>query len=610
MHTIGLLLVLLSAAVRPAVDDPDTVVVQKVEFRGNRTFNAILLRTVIANRDRSFTEITGVARSDGFPFDEAEVRRDAIRLQRFHQRRGFPEAEVRGEIRAGSSPDRRIVRFTIREGPPVMVSGVDLHWTDPDEGASIEAERTFRRLRNRQPLRPGQRLETIALPEVEGRFRTGLQDLGYAFAEVEVRADSTRIQVLLDPGPMGYLDTIRVDGHVSVTPGLVRRESGLVRGHRFKQADLGLAQQELFNHHLFRFATVSVPPQERDSTVDLVIRVREHPMRSVTATLGLGSEEYLRGHVTWTHRNPFGNAHSFSVSARASFLEQRVNVDYLIPYVFNTRSSFLVSPFAQRLNEEAFVLYRGGASNSVLYRFSQRMAGSLTYELTRNEEFLKSTNQALRDSTLLYNQSSLQLSGYYQESPFERNDGWAVRPYLENAGLFGLGTVGFQKASLDVRRYVNVSRAIQLAFRVETGVLFADELDRLPANVRYYLGGTNSVRGYDRWQLGPKRAGENGLVPEGGRAMFGFNTEWRQDISGLLNGFGVSVFFDGGQVWRRTTEADVSGLAYATGAGIRYSSPIGPIRMDVGYKLNPTRTDLDTAFLGRWGLHFSIGQAF
>lgn len=610
MHLFALALIALSVVARPTAAEPEQTVVQRVEFRGNTTFNAIVMRTVIANRDRSFAEAVGFGERDGFPFDEADVRRDAIRIQRYYQRRGFPDVSVTSDVRQGRTSRQRIIRFTITEGEPIMVSEVVLHWSDPLQGSRIEAERAFQSVRKRQPLQPGNRLESISLPETEGRFRNALQNLGYAFARVSVSTDSSRVRVILAPGPMAYIDSVRVDGHRSVTAGLVRRESGLSRGDRFSQARLGQAQQELFNHHLFRFATVSVPPQPPDSTVDLVIRVREQPLRSVTAALGVGSEEYLRGNATWTHRNPFGNAHTVSVSTRASFLEQRVNADYLIPYVFNTKSSFLFSPFAQRVDEKGYVLYRGGASNSFLYRYSQRLAGTLTYELTRNEEFLKSATLTLKDSTLLYNQSSMQLTANYQPSPFERNEGWSVRPYAEHSGLFGLGTVAFQKASLDIRRYLNPTSAIQLAFRAETGVIFAEELDRLPANVRYYLGGTNSVRGYDRWQLGPKRRSENGLVPEGGRAMIGFNTEWRQDLSGVLNGFGLNLFLDGGQVWRRPRDADVDDLAYAAGAGIRYSTPVGPIRLDVGYKLNPTQSDLDTAYLGRWGLHLSIGQAF
>jgi len=610
MRLFSLALIALSVVARPTATEPKQTVVQRVEFRGNIAFSAMLLRTVVANRDRSFAEAVGFGERDGFPFDESDVRRDAIRIQRYYQRRGFPDVSVTTSVRQGRTSWQRIIRFTIAEGDPVVVSEVVLQWSDPRQGSQIEAERAFNSVLNRQPLQPGKRLESITLPETEGQFRNALQNLGYAFAHVSVSTETSRIRVDLVPGPLATIDSIRVDGHRSVTAGLVRRESGLTRGDRFSQARLGQAQQELFNHHLFRFATVSVPPQEPDSTVNLVIRVREQPLRSVTATLGLGSEEYLRGNATWTHRNPFGNAHTISLSARASFLEQRVNADYLIPYVFNTKSSFLFSPFAQRVDEKGYILYRGGASNRFLYRYNPRLAGSLTYELTRNEEFLKSATITLKDSTLLYNLSSLQLTANYQPSPFERNEGWSVRPYAEHSGLFGLGTVAFQKASLDVRRYINPTDAIQLAFRVESGFIFTDDLDRLPANVRYYLGGTNSVRGYDRWQLGPKRRSDNGLVPEGGRAMFAFNAEWRQDLSGVLNGFGLNLFLDGGQVWRRPQDTDIDDLAYAAGAGIRYSTPIGPIRLDVGYKLNPTQSDLNTAYLGRWGLHLSIGQAF
>lgn len=586
------------------------VVVRSVEFRGNETFGGLALRGVIANRERTLSERLAFWAKTGYEFDELEVRRDAIRIQRYYHRRGFPNATVVAHVRDGNQDWQKRIRFVISEGDPVLVEVVDLVWTDSLAAADIQNQRAFRRALNRAPLRVGRRMEPILLADTEGLFTSTLQNLGHAFAAVRAKSDSTRLVITLDPGPVTYLDSIRVEGNVSVTPDLVRRESGLATGDRFYQRAIGRAQQEIYSHHLFRFVTVSVPEQPRDTTVNLVIRVRERPLRSIKTTVGLGNEELLRGNASWTHRNPFGNAHSLTVSARASFIEQRVNVDYLFPYIFNTRSSFLIAPFAQRLDEPGFTLVRLGATNNFLYRYSQNLVGSVAYEITRNEEFLKTTTRILRDSTQFYDQSALQLSGYYQESPAERSQGWSIRPFFEHSGVLGLGTINYQRASVDVRRYFNLSQSSQLAVRVETGALFASELDRIPANVRYYAGGTNNVRGYDRWQLGPKRANADGLVPDGGRGMLIFNTEWRQDISGLLNGFGVNVFFDGGQVWRLLSEYGVSDLNYATGAGVRYSSPLGPVRVDVGYKLNPSRTDLDTATFGRWGIHFSIGQAF
>lgn len=611
---VGLLLVGQSALL--AQEDSRHLRIRNVEFRGNSAFPDIVLRSVVANRNRSLTERFGLSKEKGFHFDEAEIRRDVIRLQRYYQRRGFPKAFVSVDILPAKHDDQRDLRFIITEGEPAMIGSMRVVWSPDADSVGLTSQRAFRRALARNPLREGERYESILTADAEGLIRNTLQNLGYAFVTADVSGtmdtSKTVAEVVLrvDPGPRTVIDSIQVVGEASVSKALIRRESGIARGDVYSQRALGRAQQEIFSHHLFRFVTVSVPEQARDSTVNLFIRVREHPLRSVRAQAGFGNEEYLRANLSWTHRNPFGNAHSFSSSVRASFLEQRINVDYLIPYVYNTSSSFLISPFAQRLNESSYLLLRMGANNTFLYRYSQNLVGTVSYEFTRNEEFLKSTERVLRDSTQLYDLSALQLSGYYQRLIVERSEGWAIRPFLEFSGLFGLGTLTYQKLSLDVRRYLTVSSGSQIALRIDTGLLLGDTGDVVPANIRFYAGGTNSVRGYDRWQLGPKRATDGGLVPDGGRAAFTFNTELRKDASNVIQGLSLNAFFDGGNVWRQIDDATPQDVRYAIGGGVGYASFLGPIRLDVGYKLNPSPQDLDTALLGRWGLHLSIGQTF
>jgi outer membrane protein assembly complex protein YaeT len=611
---VGLLLVGQSALL--AQEDSRHLRIRNVEFSGNRTFPDIVLRSVVANRNRSLTERFRLSKDTGFHFDEAEIRRDVIRLQRYYQRRGFPAATVSVDIRPAKKDHQRDLHFIITEGKPVMIDSFAVRWAPSSDSTRLETQRAFRRALTQNPLRPDKRYEPILTADAEGLFKNTLQNLGYAFATVDVNGmmDSTKtlakVVMDVDPGPFTVIDSIHVEGEISVRKSLIRRESGISPGDVYSQRALGRAQQEIFSHHLFRFVTVSVPEQPRDSTVNLFIRVREHPLRSVRAQAGFGNEEYLRGNLSWTHRNPFGNAHSFSSSVRASFLEQRINVDYIIPYVYNTSSSFLISPFAQRLNESNYLLIRMGANNTFLYRYSQNLVGTVSYEFTRNEEFLKSTERVLRDSTQLYDLSALQLSGYYQRLQVERSEGWAIRPFLEFSGLFNLGTLTYQKFSLDLRRYLTVSSGSQIALRIDTGVLLGGTSDLIPANIRFYAGGTNSVRGYDRWQLGPRRSTEGGLVPDGGRAAFTFNTEYRKDASNVIQGLSINTFFDGGNVWRQIDQADPQDVRYSVGVGVGYASFLGPIRMDVGYKLNPSRQEIDTALLGRWGLHLSIGQAF
>jgi len=197
-----------------------------------------------------------------------------------------------------------------------------------------------------------------------------------------------------------------------------------------------------------------------------------------------------------------------------------------------------------------------------------------------------------------------------------------VQPYAEVSGLFGLATFSFQKFSIDVRRYTDLTESTMLAARAQAGVLFNVPTDSLPNKIRYYLGGTNSVRGWSRHQLGPKRAltdstGFKEYIAIGGRSQFSFNLEVRQDLNFLFKGFGMAIFLDGGQVWGSFRRMNRRPIQFGAGGGFRYKSPIGPVRVDVGYKLNPTDKDLNKyqgqdygSAWDRIGIHLSIGQAF
>lgn len=104
-------------------------------------------------------------------------------------------------------------------------------------------------------------------------------------------------------------------------------------------------------------------------------------------------------------------------------------------------------------------------------------------------------------------------------------------------------------------------------------------------------------------------------VPLGGKSTLGFSVELRQNLESFLKGIGVVAFLDGGQVWEDSPDFDSRSLQFGAGGGLRYRSPIGPIGIDIGFKLNPSDEDLGiypgVVQKGRnWRIHFSIGQAF
>ncbi|WP_158278602.1 BamA/OMP85 family outer membrane protein [Rhodohalobacter mucosus] len=604
-------------------------VVWKLGFEGNETYSSMVLKEIIATDNPGFIEKI-LGKHGAYVLSENELRRDQIRIRRYYERRGFIQVQVDYEVSSLKRDWRKRVTFRITEGSPLMIRNsrivIDADSTIAEE---IRAARDFERAEQRHDFREGMRYQSLRTADTEGLFLLMLENQGFAWPEVDIEtaidsvANRADVTITARPNQKTYFSEIRIEQNLSVPDRVLLRETDIREGEVYSRDKMQEGQRQIFNHHLFRFATINLPEQPRDSTLEVLFRVREHPLRSVQATIGFGREEYLRGQLEWRHRNITGRGHRFGINGRGSFIEQRLTTGFLFPYVFNPKSSNVATVFGVHKLEPSFELFQAGFNNSLIYELRRSVTASATYEFSINEELSRDPDVSLPDTVLNYNVSSLTISGYYSEGLTRDPRGWVIQPFLESSGLFGEGTFSFQKLSLDVRRYTRLSRSTTLATRISTGKIFYSGQRTLPSNILFFTGGTNSVRGWNRQRLGPARPAfrDDGsfreYVPTGGRAQMIFNIEVRQQLSGFLPKVGIAAFLDGGQIWADATSLDERPIQFGTGGGIRYQSPIGPIRVDIGYKLNPTDEDLNiyegTDFGSRWsriGIHFSIGQAF
>ena len=613
-----------------------------VDIRGNKTFSDIHIKNQIATEGYTFLEKLKFWRRSRHQMNDIEIRKDVIRIRDFYNQHGFPNAKVHYRIESKSKKWKKKVVFFIDEGSPIRIKNISFNVSGkPHYQKVIMNSPKFMRVRRQSKYQVGRRYATILKSQVKGQYTQVLKNLGFAYANVTLSAAvdtaklSANLTVNIDPGPRTYINNISVEGAKTVSDHYVIRESGLHKGEQFSLKALRNAQQQIFNHPLFQFVTINIPEQPKDSTINLRMQVRESPLRTVRASVGFGTEDYLRGQLSWTDRNALGHAHKFTISGKASFTQQSLNLNYLFPYAFNRKSSFVISPLAEHLLEPSYELYSVGITNSFIYQYSRHITGSVSYQFTRNNENSPLSNAQLPDTTQSYNLSSLQFSGFYNQAAGRRSPiGWSVQPYAEISGIFGSATYQFEKLSLEVRRFTHLTKTTTLATRLQGGRIFASHVDSLPHNIRFYVGGTNSVRGWYRDELGPKRVVTNSVkdstgnvlpdtsafkkyVPEGGRTFFAFNFEIRQAIDALVRGFGLAAFLDGGQVWKNSVNLNARPVQFAAGGGIRYSSPIGPVRLYVGYKLNPTDKDLNRYRGHNYGnawnriaIHISVGRAF
>jgi len=636
-------ILLLQSTVLFAQKEPKPARIWKVNFEGNTTYENMVINKFIANESPSAWKKLTFFNEKGYYVSETEIKRDVIRIQRFYNKRGFSDVKVSYRLEDGSPSWRKTLIFYIVEGKPILVESVNVEIdTSPQDSLLIAGDDNFQRVLRRASFRKNNRFETVEIPETEGDISQALRNLGFAYAETKISAEVDSLKGLatvdmqLTTGPRARFDSILVEGESTLPEKYIARETGLTQGVYYNEKDLREAQRELFNHHLFRFAIVSVPEQPQDTTLNVLIRVKEMPLRSVQFKAGLGNFDRVeppidpkngyrlfRGEIVWIYRNVRQKGERFRTSLRVSGFEQNFGFDYLFPYLFNTKSSFITTPFIQHKIENSYEILRGGLTNNFIYEHSQNLTSSFGYEFSNNQEVSRKIKTTLPDSVLNYNVSSFRLNAYYTKGLKGDREGWVVQPYAEISGTLNESSFQFQKLSLDVRRYFEVNSALILATRVSGGGIFSAERDSLPQDIRFFTGGTNSVRGWSRQNLGPKEAITDSLgafqsyVSTGGNAFFNFNIEFRQRLDAMLKGFGVAAFFDGGQVWKSLSAIDTGSLQFGTGAGIRYKSPIGPIRLDIAYKINPTKQDLNIyngnnygSNWNRWGFHLSIGQAF
>jgi outer membrane protein assembly factor BamA len=179
------------------------------------------------------------------------------------------------------------------------------------------------------------------------------------------------------------------------------------------------------------------------------------------------------------------------------------------------------------------------------------------------------------------------------------SQGETLNVSLDQSGTHWGGRYRFYRLTGEGKKYWPIGWETIFALRLKLG--FADALGaekNLPLSERFYSGGEKSVRGYGRRRLGPKSSADD---PIGGLSLLEGSLELRRPLWQALGG---ALFVDFGEVSRRTFDVPVDQLKFAAGFGLSYATPVGPVRVDLGFPFSPPRGDQP------FQVHFSIGAYF
>jgi outer membrane protein assembly complex protein YaeT len=618
---VGLSAVLACAMASPSTSfaQPNGVRIDSLEFRGVESVDESRIRRILATRESSRWPW-----GEEHFFDPRAFETDLIRIEAFYIERGFPEARVTSfDVRF--SPDRTHVELEVgvEEGQPALAESVVLTGFEPLPEAAL------RNLRRRMPLQPGVRLDRQFLLESQRLAIVALGDAGYPFAEVRVFErviEPLRVDVTLqaEAGPRAFFGPITIVGNRAVDDGVIRRQLLFRPGEPYRRETLRDSQRKLTELGLFEFANVTLEQQEEPTAeVPVVVTVSEGPQRRVEFGVGYGTEERARGEARLRHVNFLGGARMAGVHAKLSSLEQGVQLNFREPYFLRPDLSLTIEGRGWYADEPIYRALSRGGRVAVAYRYSPRT--QFRVSLLSEFESSRVTAAALEDPTIrddliamgfdprtgvqdgTLSALMLDVMTKATDSLLNPTRGYTASIHLEQAGNWFPGTFNYYNVLGEVRHYVSPVWRLVFANRVRFGSI---EPVTAPGDVpffkRYFLGGSTSLRGWGRFQIGPLSGAG---LPIGGHTMFEASSEVRFPAFG---GLGVVLFVDAGNVWAGSWDFDFGDLRYAAGPGLRYDTPVGPIRVDLGYQLTPiggllVNGEPETR---RWRIHFSIGQAF
>ncbi len=590
--------------------------ISKINFKGNQTFSSteLMILMELSQKKHFVTRLfSGAAESSRY--SEYVLQRDLNRIINFYKTEGFLHAKIDSfhlDFKENEADDgySGIVKVDIflTEGEPVFIDRVQLmihkHEFDANNGFS----HILRLLKKEARRLTKKRFRDQDLIKLKSNIINAFNNRGYPFASVAPDAvldpaeNAVTVKMLISPGQLVTFGEVEIIGNKKVTTSLIRKQLTIKPGRKYQIKRIRKSRQQVYNLGVFSIVTFKILTEKmQNNSLPVQVIVKEAPRLTTRFGAGWGRDDRFRGFFEQSQLGFLGGARKQRLFVKHSFREP-VTIDWemIQPAVWGPRNNLSIKPFYRRQREESFDAERIGQMASLFRIMAGYTRGSLAYTLER-------VRTQFQDFDELYTKSSVTMHIYRDNAKpmFTPNRGMYSSVIFTLSGL-GFNSRTFGKIQLEAKRYREVFSRVVFAYKARAGYGFVYGKNReFPQEELFYAGGSTSVRGWYRSRLGPYFPGTT--KPRGGVNLFEGSTEVRFPV---WKEFGAVIFLDFGNVWNDKysdilKNNDEHKIRFAAGLGLRYLTPIGPIRFDFGREVfNTSGNNREIAF------HISIGQAF
>lgn len=539
-------------------------------------------------------------------YDETLLDEDKKSIQALYAGKGYYQAAVTSDVRPEPSGKTVRIRIFIDEGRQAAVESVEILFSPPvARPVSAGAAKALR-------LRTGSPFYMQAYQDSKRGIEEYLGNYGFPDAKASGQAVVNRdtmksaITLSVDTGAFQRFGPVTVEGLKQVRENDVMREVIFQPGEVFSADKLFQSQRNIYNLGVFNSVTIDSTDRSGKGVIPVKVSVSEAEKRRLVLGVGYGTEDNFRARASWSRLYFLNRVSTLDISLRYSSLLWSGDVVYTQPY-FMAPGTSLTGRFGY--DREFFISYSNERVSSQV-----RAARRLLPYLQGYAGYSLELDRPVSGAPLLMETLRAQNPGdYYFISAMMFGIDWGtVRETLDPRQGVTLSLASevstfllrsdsdYLKMYAEARSYHELSPSWVLAVRTMAGFIRPSRFTKeVPIFKRFFLGGSNSVRGYPYQSIGPlNAAGE----PTGGNYLALGNLELRYPLYGKLKGV---VFGDGGSVNASGFDFDLKDLRYAVGTGLRYETPVGPVRLDLAFPV-----DADGFQIARYSVYISLGPMF
>ncbi|MDA3897432.1 MAG: outer membrane protein assembly factor BamA [Desulfobacteraceae bacterium] len=573
------------------IEEGDKVRIKTITFDGNSAYDSEELIDLMETSEKGFWSWL----TSSGELNREELQQDIYQLTAFYQNNGYAEARI-GEPEIEYVDEWIFILIKINEGPRFKMGQVDLSGDFiivKDElisNVKVGEQEYY----NRDAIRQ----DVLNLTDIYA-------DRGYAHADVfpEIKTDPENLTVgimfhITKNEPV-YFERINIHGNTKTRDKVIRRELKVYEQELYSSNRLKRSVADLYRMDYFEDVKVKPHKGSAEDQMILDIEVVEKPTGTFTFGGGYSGVDGLYVMASVSERNFLGRGQILEFSVQTGGTSRQYTFGFTEPWLFDIPLSAGVDAYKMERDYDDYDRDSFGGGLRMGYPLMDYTRGYVKYAFDVSDI----SNISEEASPYIYSgtntESSVSLSAVYdsRNRQFNPSDGSKHSITLKYSGLGG--NIGYTKVTAETGWYFPLFWDTVGFLHGEGGYIWDRSDKYLPDYERFYLGGINSVRGFDWREIGPVIDDD---IEIGGTEFVQFNVEYLFPIikeSGLVGLF----FYDAGNAWADEGESD-SGLRDSYGFGIRWFSPMGPLRLERGYIIDPQPGE-DT---GRW--EFSMGGSF